>query len=149
MDGGKLLFQLLKIVFGFILALVASGIFLAWGYFRAGSPDGDPVVFAAMVGTGLVGASVIGGTVLIPASVLILLAEMMRLRGLIYCLAAGGGVAFLVWTLGDASQAAEGVRPGTAIALTAGFLGGAVYWLVAGRTAGSWRTDVPDGGSVD
>jgi hypothetical protein len=142
LDGGKLFLQLLKICFGFILAVLACGLFLAWGFFRAGHPDEDPVAFAAMVGTGLVGASVVGATSLLPAGLLIALAEAARLRGLIFHVAAAGAVAFLVWSLGGPEAAAgegPGLRPGSAVALAAGFLAGLVYWLVAGRTSGCWH----------
>ncbi|WP_209017624.1 hypothetical protein [Roseibium aggregatum] len=147
MDGGKFLFQLLKIVFGFICGLLASGLFLAWGLFRAAHPEQDPVAFATMVGTGLVGASVIGAASLVPASILIGVAELARLRGLVFHVAAGGGIAFLLWTLG-APQEAGNIRPGSVVVLAAGFFAGAVYWLIAGRTSGSWRNDAlpgPDG----
>ncbi|MES0812957.1 translation initiation factor IF-3 [Roseibium sp. SCPC15] len=137
MDGGKFLVQLLKIVCGFIFALIASSLFLAWGFFQAAHPSEDPVAFATMVGTGLVGASVVGAAALVPAAVLITVAELVRLRGVIFHVAAGGGVAFLLWTLGGPAQV-EGVRPGSSVALAAGFLAGFVYWLVAGRTSGAW-----------
>ena len=146
MDGGKLLAQLLKICLGFILAVLACGLFLAWGFFRAGHPNEDPVAFAAMVGTGLVGASVVGATALLPAGLMIALAEAARLRGIIFHVAAAGAVAFLLWTLGGPEAAAEGgpdLRPGSAVALAAGFLAGAVYWLVAGRTSGCWHGSKP------
>ncbi len=140
LDGGKLLFQLLKIVFGFVFALIASGLFIAWGFFQAAHPNDDPIAFATMVGTGLVGASVIGAAALVPAGIAIVIAELVRLRGLVFHVAAAGGIAFLLWTLGSATQSAD-LRPGSAVALAAGFLGGAVYWLVAGRTSGGWHSN--------
>ncbi|WP_299818912.1 translation initiation factor IF-3 [uncultured Roseibium sp.] len=138
LDGGKLLFQLLRIVCGFVLAVIACGLFLAWGFFRAAHPDQDPVAFAAMAGSGLVGASVIGGTVLVPAAVLIAVAEAVRLQGFIFHVAAAGAIAFLVWTLGAGSGTTDW-RPGSAVVLAAGFLAGAVYWLIAGRMSGGWH----------
>lgn len=138
MDGGKLLFQLLKIVCGFIAGLIACGLFLAWGFFQAAHPDQDPVAFATMVGTGLVGASVIGSLALVPAAVAIAIAETARLRGLVFHVAAGGVIAFLIWTLGTGVETSQ-LRPGSVVALAGGFLAGAVYWLIAGRTSGSWR----------
>lgn len=138
MDGGKFLLQLLKVVCGFIFGLIACGLFLAWGFFQAAHPNEDPVAFATMVGTGLVGASVVGAAALLPAAVLIIVAELARLRGVIFHVAAGGGIAFLLWTLGAPGEA-SGVRPGSAVALSAGFLAGFVYWLIAGRTSGSWH----------
>ncbi|TYC53466.1 translation initiation factor IF-3 [Rhodobacterales bacterium] len=146
------MFQLLRIVVAFICGLIVSGLFLSWGFFQASYPNDDPVAFAAMIGSGLVGASVLGAGAFVPASIAIAIAEIARLRSLIFFLAAGGGIAFLMWTLGEAEQA-QGLRPGSVIALAAGFLAGSVYWLVAGRTSGCWRTslsgDLPSGGPHD
>jgi hypothetical protein len=138
LDGGKFLYQLFKVATGFILAVLACGLFLAWGFFRGGHPGDDPVVFATMIGTGLVGASVVGATALVPAAVLIAVAEAMRLRGLIYHMGAAGVIAFAVWTLGEGSGTGA-VRPGSAIAVAAGFIAGAVYWGIAGRSSGAWQ----------
>ncbi len=138
MDGGKLLFQLFRIVLGFIAGLIACGLFLAWGFFQAAHPGDDPIAFATMVGTGLVSASVIGATALVPAAAAIAIAEAARLRGVIYHVGMAGGMAYVIWTLG-AYSVEGGLRPGSAVAIAAGFLAGAVYWLVAGRTAGCWH----------
>lgn len=138
MDGGQFLYQLLKVVIGFIGAVLACGLFLAWGFFRAGGPETDPVGFAAAVGSGLVTASVVGSVVLVPALFLIGLAEAARLRGLIFHVGAAGALAFAIWTLGE-DIGASGMRPGSAVALAAGFVSGLVYWLIAGRTSGNWH----------
>ena len=138
MHGGKFLYQLLKVVIGFIAAVLACGLFLSWGFFRAGAPDTDPIGFATTVGSGLVTASIVGATALVPATLLIGLAEAARLRGMIFHVGAAGILAFAVWTLGDEGGAGD-VRPGSAVALAAGFISGMVYWLIAGRTSGSWH----------
>lgn len=138
LDGGKFVLQLFKIVCGFILGLVACGLFLSWGIFQSAHPDHDPVAFATMIGTGLVGASVIGATAFLPAAILIAVAEFARFQGFIFHVAAAGFVAFVIWTLGAPGETMD-VRPGSAVALSAGFLAGGVYWLVAGRTSGSWH----------
>jgi hypothetical protein len=135
-NGPQFLFQLLRIVAGFILAVIACGLFLAWGFFRGTHPEVDPVAFGAMFGTGLVGASVVGAASLVPAGVLIAIAEAARLRSLVFHVAAGGALAFVVWTLGGTGT--EGFRPGSAVALASGFIAGAVYWAVAGRRSGDW-----------
>ena len=137
MDGGKLLFQLIKIVFGYVSALIGSGLFLAWGLFQANHPGDDPVAFGAMVGTGLVGASVLGAVTLLPAAIAVGLAEFARLRGMVFHIGMGGAIAFVVWTIGAAEN--TDIRPGTAVVLAAGFLAGAIYWLIAGRTSGIWH----------
>jgi len=138
LNGGKFLFQLLKVVVGFIGAVLACGLFLAWGFFRAGAPETDPVGFAATVGTGFVTASVVGATALVPAVFLIGLAEAARLRSMIFHVGAAGALAFALWTLGEDVGTAE-MRPGSAVALAAGFVAGLCYWLVAGRTSGCWH----------
>lgn len=138
MDGGKFMLQLLRIAFGFIFAVLACGLFLAWGFFRAGHPEADPIAFATMVGSGLVGASVVGATALAPAAVAIVLAEAARLRSFLFHVGAAGVIAFAVWTLG-AEAADSAFRPGSAVALAAGFIGGGIYWLIAGRTSGCWH----------
>ncbi|MET1415765.1 translation initiation factor IF-3 [Roseibium sp. HPY-6] len=137
MDGTKFLVQLLKIVCGFIFGLIASGLFLAWGFFQSVHPGEDPVAFGAMIGTGLIGASAVGAAALVPAGIVIAIAEFARFKGVVFHLAAGGGIAFLLWTLGSAGQNAD-FRPGSVIALAAGFLAGLVYWVIAGRTSGCW-----------
>ncbi len=148
MDGGKFVIQLIKIVLGYICALLVAAGFLAWGFFRAGQPGDDPIMFATMVGSGLVGASAIGAASAVPAGVLILISELFKMRGPIFHLAAGGGIAFLVWTLG-ADPGGTGIRSGNSVALTAGFFAGAAYWLVAGRTAGSWNSSAPESSAAD
>ena len=142
MDGGKFLLQLLNIVIGFVRALVASGLVLAWGCFQAAHPGENPVAFGAMVGTGLVAASVAGAAAMVPAGIVIAVAEFARLKGIVFHLAAGGGIAFGIWTLGPEADAG-GVRPGSVVALAAGFFAGLVYWVVAGRTSGCWWPQKP------
>ena len=138
MNGGKFVYQFLKVVTGFILSVLSCGLFLAWGFFQAGTPETDPVGFAAMIGTGLVTASIIGATALVPAGILITVAEIMRLTGAVFHMAAAGVIAFAIWTLGG-ETGSETLRPGSGIALAAGFVAGTVYWLVAGRTSGCWQ----------
>ncbi|MEP3045703.1 MAG: translation initiation factor IF-3 [Roseibium sp.] len=111
--------------------------FLAWGFFQATHPQDDVVAYAAMFGTGLVSASVTGAIALFPAGIAIAVSELGRFRGVLFHLAAGGGVAFLLWTLGSVDNSAE-IRPGSSIAVAGGFMAGAIYWAIAGRTAGFW-----------
>ncbi len=142
LDGGKFLVQLLKIVLGFILGLVACGLFLAWGFFQAAHPDENPIAFGAMVGTGLVGASVVGAAAFVPAGILIAIAELARLRGIVFHLVASGSIAFLLWTVGFDGETGD-LRPGSVVVLAAGFLAGLVYWTIAGRTSGCWQPERP------
>lgn len=137
LNGTKFIWQLVKIVFGFVLGVVACGLFLSWGLFQPGSPEADPAAFAAMVGTGLVTASVVGAVAFLPAACVIGFSEIARQSGFIFYVAAGGAIAFLLWTLDSSGE--TDLRPGSPVALAAGFVAGAVYWMVAGRTAGCWQ----------
>ncbi len=138
MNGTRFVWQIVKIVIGFVLGVVASGLFLSWGLFQPGAPDIDPAGFAAMVGTGLVTASVIGAAAFLPAGCAILISEFGRQSSVFFHVASGGVIAFLLWTMDSSPEA--GLRPGSTIALAAGFISGMVYWGIAGRTAGNWRT---------
>ncbi|MCA1299702.1 translation initiation factor IF-3 [Stappia indica] len=144
-DGGGFVLQVIRIVVGFICAMLAAGLFLAFGFVQAVDLEGDPVAAGAAFGSGLIGASVIGGFAFLPACLAILLSEALRLRGVIFHLAAGGAIGFGLWMLGDAAPADParaamgGLPPGSTVAASAGFLAGFVYWLIAGRCAGRWR----------
>lgn len=136
--GGQFAIQLLRMVLGFIAAVLAAGLFLSWGIFQGAGSETDPIAFAAVIGTGMVTASVVGAIALMPAIFAIGLAETFGWRGFVYHMAAAGLIALLLWTV-NGETSSSGPRPGTAIALAAGFLAGGVYWLVAGRCSGLWR----------
>ncbi|MXN65108.1 translation initiation factor IF-3 [Stappia sp. GBMRC 2046] len=141
--AGKLLWQIVKIVFGYGLALAAAGLFLAWGLFQPQGIEADPARFAATIWTGAVSGMVIGGMAAVPAFAAIAVAEILRVKSMILNLAAGGLIAFGLWSLGEPGVTAgePALRPGTSVALAAGFVAGFVYWLIAGRTAGNWRLE--------
>lgn len=141
--GDKFVLQLVRIVLGFVAGVLAAGFFLSWGFFQGVEPDQDPVAFAAIIWTGFVSASVLGSFALLPAAIAILFAELLRWRSFIFHMAAAGVIALVLWTAGG-EMAETGPRPGTSIALAAGFLAGAVYWLIAGRSSGGWRTKEPE-----
>ena len=74
----------------------------------------------------------------------------LRLRGIVFHLAAGGLIALALWVMQDAGGQAAGVQSapsglprGSLVVLAAGFVGGFVYWLLAGRQAGCWRMKAP------
>jgi hypothetical protein len=150
-DGGRLLAQLIRIVVALVLAFLAAGLFLAFGLFQALDPARDPVGVGASIGFGLVGSSVIGGSAFTPALVAIVLTELLRLRGVVIHLAAGGAIGLGLWLAGQspagtagagagvAEGLTQGLAPGTTVAAAAGFVAGFVYWLLAGRQAGCWR----------
>ncbi|MTI42878.1 hypothetical protein E1178_04570 [Roseibium hamelinense] len=92
---------------------------------------------AAAIGSAIVSSAILGAAVFVPALIAIAAAEIFRWRSLFYFVGAGGALGFVVWNVGAADHATN-LRPGTTVALASGFIGGFVYWIVAGRTSGSW-----------
>lgn len=145
-DGGKLLAQSIRIVVGLVLAFMAAAAFVAFGLLRGlADPSSDPVVIGLGFGWSLVGASLIGGLAFAPALAAVVLAEALRLRGVVFHLAAGGAIATLLWWSGEGpAQVQADLRPGTIVAAATGFLAGFVYWVIAGRQSGCWRIPARD-----
>src|SRR3954471_6656355 len=75
---------------------------------------------------------------LVPALLLVIVGEAARIRSAVYYIV-GGGVALAVVPLlvgvGQATTAPELSAVAWQVLGTAGFAGGFVYWLLAGRTA--------------
>ncbi|WP_439530262.1 translation initiation factor IF-3 [Pannonibacter sp.] len=143
-SGSGFALQAVRIVLGFILGLLGAGVFLAWGFFQSLTADSEPGMAFAVIATGFVSSALIGALAFVPACLAIVLAESFRWRSAVYHIAIGGLIAFAIWGLGESDAAlassTESLRPGTTIALAAGFVAGAVYWLVAGRLSGTWHS---------
>jgi hypothetical protein len=75
---------------------------------------------------------------IVPAVLVVLVGEITRIRSALYYIA-GGGVALAAWPLLQQAggQGLEMARIGLGwpVFATAGFAGGLVYWVVAGRRA--------------
>ena len=87
-------------------------------------------------------ASAIGSVVFAPLFIAVLIAETFSLRGIFYHIGIPGLVIAAIWVLGESPSDVTGgtaLREGSLIALAGGFLGGSVYWLLAGRYSGCWR----------
>jgi hypothetical protein len=75
---------------------------------------------------------------LLPALLLVIVGEVARIRGAIYYVLGGGAalaVLPLLTRLGQPSTALEVSAAVWQVLATAGFAGGFVYWLLAGRNA--------------
>ena len=79
---------------------------------------------------------------LVPGLIVLIVAEVARIRSLTYYLAAGGiafvGLPVMLRLAGSAGAAGAGVpwqTPFLLLIATGGFLAGAVYWVLAGRRA--------------
>lgn len=69
-----------------------------------------------------------------PAIVAVLIAEMFSIRSWVYHAAAGAGSALMPWSLSPSGF--EGQAFTAPEVLAAGFVGGLVHWLIAGRKSG-------------
>ena len=134
------------ITVGYAVAALASSaflnvVFMAWAGFTAVE------VPAMVMGSFMLSIPFVAVFVayfaFVPAVPAIVLAEVLGKRDWLFYAIAGGIVAVAV--LGYFWQASPGTRstttdPGLALLIIgAGMCGGIGYWLIAGRTAGSWR----------
>jgi hypothetical protein len=148
----RILFRVLwaATVFVFAFATALLVLFLLGGLWvgdelRALAPH-DPLVAA---GSGWIGAAVFAFTVvpaltLVPALIGVVIGEALHIRSWIYYVLAGGGALLAVPLLAAGRRELRGT-PADLMALpahqymtifaAAGFIGGFVYWLLAGRNA--------------
>jgi len=102
-----------------------------------GNRSGDDVIVAMfdLTQQGLLLAS---GLTLIPALVVVIVGEIARIRSAIYYVAGGGLALAAMPMLARMTESGNVVIPETTVwqvFATAGFAGGFVYWLIAGRNA--------------
>lgn len=80
----------------------------------------------------------LAGATLIPALAVIVIGEVARIRSVLYYVLGGGASLAVIPLLAGAAApgaAASFASPAWQVLATAGFAGGLVYWLVAGRSA--------------
>ena len=146
----RLIGHLFAIAFGFLMASLVGGavvvfavLFPEFSAIDVGAID--PNAINILIGFGFIFVS---GFALLPALVIVLVTEAFSIRSvLIYAL--GGGVVGLACYLGlipfdtTTMQFNGIVRRHLEIMTGAGILGGLIYWMIAGRNAGRWRTRRP------
>lgn len=125
-----------------IAALVSGFVLFTLGLERItgalqGNRSGDDVIVAMfdLTQQGLLLAS---GLTLIPALVVVIVGEIARIRNAIYYVAGGGLALAAMPMLARMTESGNVVIPETTVwqvFATAGFAGGFVYWLIAGRNA--------------
>jgi hypothetical protein len=136
--------RIVMIFLGYVLACIAASLILTIGTL---TPEWDDLTALGLSSVAvwaviMVGAAMIGGIAMMPALLVIALAEGFAWRSsLLY--AALGGVLALTLSYG-LDFAGFGGGPGSPLArerevlAAAGIAGGFVYWLFAGRRAGFW-----------
>jgi hypothetical protein len=118
----------------YIAALVAGALIITIALF-GGQIDADtaPLVIGVAIGVTLYG----GVTTFLPALLAIVLAEIFSWRSIFYWLAAGGVIGVLASEITKAYGGFDFTVHLLPIYLAGGFVGGFVYWLIAGRDAGA------------
>ncbi len=84
------------------------------------------------------GALIAASFTILPALVLIVIGEVARVRSALYYILGGGAALAAIPLLARFGQQADAAVAGAAlwqVFATAGFAGGLVYWLLAGRRA--------------
>lgn len=141
--------RLLVVFIAYALACVAASLVLTIGTL---TPEWDQLVPQSMPSVVLwvmVGGAtaVIGAVALLPSFLIIALAEGFAWRSAIFYGTLGGVVALALTYGGDFAGYAGGPSNIFAhereVLAASGIAGGLVYWIFAGRNAGSWKKGMP------
>lgn len=142
-----LFLRTLLVAFAFLLACMAAALTVAYGLLGPELSDlsmGSPEYFLILLLLGSAAGAVTLFYVFAPSFLVILIAEIFSLRSVLYYALCGALVGALAYFLSD-----MGVDvPGAGAPLTrelqfltaGGIVGGFVYWLIAGRSAGKWKS---------
>ena len=139
--------RIIVIFFALIAAIVAAGVALAIGVVAPdwAGVDSDPFERISFFIVSFFATSFVGAVAFLPALVVFVIAEAVRLRNFLYYGVGGALVGLASYYGSDISVRLENttdVAPvGNALQLAAaaGIIGGLVYWVIAGRNAGRWR----------
>ena len=143
----RLIGRLFAIAFGFLAACLVAGAIVVFAVLfpEVSALDTgviDPNAINILLGFGFIFVS---GFALLPALIVVAITESLSIRSVL-AYALGGGVVGLACYLGlvpfdMASWRFDGiVRRHLEIMTGAGIVGGLIYWMIAGRNAGGWRS---------
>jgi len=137
---------LLLIPVGYVAALLSAAIVMTFASMGMNAFVGEVAPF----GFGLtIGLMFFAGMIsFVPAAIVILLAETMNLRSIFIWLAVGGAIGLVnseATLVFDGLTFIDNLR---LVCVAAGFVGGAVYWAIAGRNSGLFRTTSTGRGSA-
>jgi hypothetical protein len=136
-------------IFAFFVACLAAAAVIAfsflWPDLGEASLTEDRSILGLLVG---VSSIVVVASAMGPGLVLIAIAEGFGIRSVLFYACAGAAIAlFLYYGIGFGTGISERAQPTEGffvreleIMAAAGIAAGLVYWLIAGRRAGAWRS---------
>lgn len=133
--------RLIIVPFGFLVAIiVAAVVVFTLGSERithamAGRGDDSINEIVGLVQDSLLLASAL---TVVPAVLVVIVGEVARIRSVYYYVLGGGASLAAVPLIARLGEIGSASLPGTAVwqvFATAGFMGGFVYWMIAGRSA--------------
>jgi hypothetical protein len=119
-----------------ILVLLSLGLELSTHALSGRTIDGDTIEAFFRVAYGVVSLAAVA--TIVPAILVVIVGEVARIRSLLYYVVAGGlalAIMPMLASYGPASVTPLATGRLWAVFATAGFTGGFVYWLIAGRSA--------------
>jgi hypothetical protein len=137
--------RLLVMFFAYVLACIAASVVFTVGMLRPhwndlASSDLPPGAIWAIVA---VGTQIIGVVAALPTALVVAIAEGFAWRSVIFYATLGGALALALsygFNLpGDIGQPDTYFAHERHVLAASGIAGGLVYWLFAGRSAGSWK----------
>jgi hypothetical protein len=135
--------RLFAAAIGFMLALVAATAFLivATVGFDLFIGNWSPLFWSQLAVYGGMAASMLGGLAFMPAAIAIAISEVLSIRSFVFHVGSGGLIGLLAVMRLDRMQerfevADPSVTTDATLLVAAGFIGGFIYWLLAGRMAG-------------
>ena len=139
--------RIIVILFGLFVAIIVAGITLAIGIVLPewATMDSDPIERVIFFFVAFFATSYVGAVAILPAALVIVILEAVRMRSFLYYGIGGALVALASYYGSDISVQLENTTDVTPVgnalqlAAAAGILGGLAYWLIAGRNAGRWR----------
>ncbi len=138
--------DLLRLLFlvplGFIAAVLAAALTVLGGWYghEIGGILGDIEQTGYLIGLAVWLVLEVGALAVVPAVIIIVLAELFRWRSVFFYLAVGGALGLLASQLNGMLWDTPNDQR---LLVAAGFVGGLAYWLVAGRLAGLRRASKP------
>lgn len=146
----RVLTRLFVLGFAYILATLAglaTIVAAIWGWqvnytdFASQTPEQDVINLFAYSTIGILAYIGILSAAATPAAIYGLITEGLSWRSLTVHVLGGGAIALYLLLIVN-NPATQPPQQDIIITLAAGFVAGFTYWLIAGRTAGNWRSQI-------